>query len=195
MAIPRIPRIPRIRRHAPTAGACFYQPANAVWLVSVWLLLWGRVTPGLIASGIVIAALAMSLFPMPALEIRGRPRPLFVAAFLARFVFDVVVASVQVAWLAVRPGPEPPCAVIGVDLHTKSDLMLTLVGEVLSLVPGSLVVEVDRASTILYLHVIGVEGPEDVERERNRAAAVEARMIRAFGSPGDRQRLEQDVRG
>ncbi|MFA4928096.1 MAG: Na+/H+ antiporter subunit E [Patulibacter sp.] len=190
-----ITRIRRARRHARTAGQCFLQPATAVWLVGVWLLLWGRVTPGLIASGVVIAGLAMSLFPMPALEIRGRPRPLFVIAFFARFVYDVVVASVHVAWMAVRPGPEPPCAVIGVDLHTKSDLMLTLVGEVLSLVPGSLVVEVDRASTILYLHVIGVEGPEDVERERSRAAAVEARMIRAFGSPGDRLRLEQDVRG
>lgn len=187
-------RSPRVRRHARTAGACILQPATAVWLVVVWLLLWGRVTPGLVVSGIVVAALAMSLFPMPALEIRGRPRPFAVVLFFARFLFDIVVASVHVAWMAVRPGPEPGSAVIGVDLHTRSDLMMTLVGEVLSLVPGSLVVEVDRASTILYLHVIGVDSPEDAERQRARAAAVEARMIRAFGSPADRERLELGIR-
>jgi multicomponent Na+:H+ antiporter subunit E len=188
-------RIRRVRRTAHTAGQCILQPATAAWLVAVWLLLWGRVTPGLIVSGIIVAALAMSLFPMPALEIRGRPRPLRVLLFLVRFVIDVVVASVHVAWMAVRPGPPPSSAVIGLDLHTRSDLMMTLVGEVLSLVPGSLVVEVDRASTILYLHVIGVETEEDIERERRRAMTIEARMIRAFGSPADRARLEQDVRG
>lgn len=185
----------RVRRHVRIAGACIFQPATAVWLVGVWLLLWGRVTPGLIASGIVVATLAMSLFPMPALEIRGRPQPTRVVLFLVRFVIDVVAASLQVAWMAVKPGPPPPCAVIGIDLHTRSDLMMTLVGEVLSLVPGSLVVEVDRASTILYLHVIGVETSEGVEQKRRRALEIEARMIRAFGSPADRARLEQDVHG
>ncbi len=187
-------RIRRVRRHGGTPGACISQPATAVWLVVVWLLLWGRVTPGLVVSGVVVATLAMSLFPMPALEIRGRPHPLRVVLFFARFLADIVVASVHVAWMAVRRGAPPQAAVIGIDLHTRSDLLMTLVGEVLSLVPGSLVVEVDRASTILYLHVIGVETAEDVERERRRALAVEARMIRAFGSPADRARLEQDVR-
>jgi multicomponent Na+:H+ antiporter subunit E len=185
----------RARRRAPSAGACILLPGTVVFLVGIWLLLWGRVSLGLVASGAVVATLAMVLFPMPALEIRGRPRPLAVVVFLARFVFDVVVASAQVAWLAVRPGPAPPCAVIAVDLRTRSDLLLTLVAEGLSLVPGSLVIEVDRASMIIYLHVLDVHTLEDAEQERRRAAEFEARMIRAIGSPADRLRLEQDVRG
>lgn len=185
----------RARRHARSAGACILQPAAAGWLVVMWLLLWGRVSAGLVVSGILLAALAITLFPMPALAIEGRPRPLAAIRFFVRFVYDLVTASIQVAWLAVRPGPNPPCAVIAVDLHTTSDLMMTLVSEVLSLVPGSLVVEVDRASMILYLHVIGVHSLEDIERERRDASAVEARMIRAFGSPADRAALERGVRG
>ncbi|MBF6619334.1 MAG: Na+/H+ antiporter subunit E [Patulibacter sp.] len=185
----------RVRRRAPSAGACILLPATVVFLVCIWLLLWGRVSLGLIASGTVVATLAMVLFPMPPLEIRGRPRPLAVVAFVAQFVFDVVVASVHVAWLAVRPGPEPPCAVIAVDLRTRSDLLLTLVAEGLSLVPGSLVIEVDRASMIIYLHVLDVHTADDVEHERRRAAEFEGRMIRAIGSPADRLRLERDVRG
>lgn len=184
----------RVRRRAQAAGVRVLQPATAAWLVVLWLLLWGRVSAGLIASGLLIAALAMLLFPLPPVANQGRPHPLALIRFLARFVLDVVCASVQVAWLALRPGPDPPCAVISVDLHTRSDLMMTLVAEVLSLVPGSLVVEVDRTSTILYLHVIGVSDLEGVERERRHAADVEARMIRAFGSSEDRAALEGDTR-
>ncbi|WP_320669096.1 Na+/H+ antiporter subunit E [Patulibacter defluvii] len=180
-------RIRRIRRRV--AGAWILQPVTAVWLVLLWLLLWGRVTPGLTLSGIVVAALVMLLFPLAPIAVDGRPRPLATLAFVVRFASDVLWASAQVAWLAVRPGPEPPTAVIGLRLRTRSDLLLTLVAEALGLVPGSLVVEVDRRERILYLHLIGVRDRAAVERERRRAWALEARMIRAIGSPEDRAAL------
>lgn len=183
--------IRRARRRAASAGAWILPPATLVWLLALWLLLWGRVTLGLVASGIVVAGLVVVLFPLPRIAIEGRPRPVSVLRFGVRFIGDVIWASIHVAWLAVRPGREAHSAVIGVRLRTRSDLLLTLVGETLSLVPGSLVVEVDRPSSILYLHVLGVDDRADVERERERALRVEARLIRAFGSPTDRAALER----
>lgn len=183
--------IRRVRRRARHAGAWILPPLTGIWLVVLWLLLWGRLSLGLIASGLVVAGIVMAMFPLPTIAIEGRPRLLPSIGFLLRFLGDVILASVQVAWLAVRPGREPQSAVIGVHLHTRSDLMLTLVAEVLSLVPGSLVVEVDRSSSILYLHVIGVRDLEQVEVERQRALDTEARLIRAFGSPTDREALER----
>jgi multicomponent Na+:H+ antiporter subunit E len=182
----------RVRRRA-AAGSWILQPVSIAWLVVVWLLLWGRVTPGLIASGLFVAGLCVVLFPLPPIAIEGRPRPLAVVRFLARFLWDVVRASVGVASLAFRREQEAPTAVIGVRLVTRSDLMLTLVAEVLSLVPGSLVVEIDRTGPILYLHLIGVRDAADVERERGNARATEARMIRAFGSPADREALDREA--
>lgn len=180
--------VPRLRRRT-AAGAWILQPVSVVWLVVVWLLLWGRVSAGLVASGLLVAGIAVALFPLPPLAIQGRPRPLAVLRFLARFSWDVVRASIGVASLAFRRDQEAPTAVIGVELVTRSDLMLTLVAEVLSLVPGSLVVEIDRTGPTLYLHLIGVRDLIDVERERERAQETEARMIRAFGSPADREAL------
>ena len=187
----------RVRRHvSSTAGACIYSARDRrladlrlAAAVGPRVVRAGRLGDRRRGAGDVAVPDARARDPRVD---RGRSR---VVLFFVRFLYDVVVASAHVATLAVRPGPAPSCAVIGVDLHTKSDLLLTLVGEVLSLVPGSLVVEVDRASTILYLHVLGVETLEDVERERARALAVEARMIRAFGSPADRERLERNLRG
>lgn len=182
-------RIGRLARRR-AVGAGLLQPIAVAWLVVLWLLLWGRVTPGLVASGLLVAAIAIAMFPLPSLGIEGRIRPLAAVRFGARFAFDVVRASVEVAALAVRRDQEAPTAVIGVQLVTRSDLMLTLVAETLSLVPGSLVVEIDRHDSIVYLHLIGVRDRGEVERERRLAQETEARMIRAFGSPTDRAALD-----
>ncbi|WP_245604152.1 Na+/H+ antiporter subunit E [Patulibacter minatonensis] len=176
------------RRRA--SGSGILQPLAVGWLVVLWILLWGRVTPGLLVTGLLVAVIAIALFPLPRLDVEGRVRPLPALLFGVRFAWDVVRASVEVATLAFRRDQEAPTAVIGVPLVTRSDLMLTLVSEVLSLVPGSLVVEIDRHDAIVYLHLIGVRDREQVERERRRARETEARMIRAFGSPTDRRALE-----
>jgi multicomponent Na+:H+ antiporter subunit E len=183
-------RLARRRARRRAAGSGILQPVAVVWLVLLWVLLWGRVTPGLVVSGLVVGVIAVALFPLPPLKIEGRVHPLAAARFGLRFLWDVVRASVEVALLALRRDQEAPTAVIGVPLVTRSDLMLTLVAEVLSLVPGSLVVEIDRHDAILYLHLIGVADRGEVERERRRSQATEARMIRAFGSPADRAALD-----
>lgn len=182
----------RIRRRFArrrAAGSEILQPLAVGWLVVLWVLLWGRVTPGLVVSGLVVALLAVALFPLPPLAIEGRVRPIAALRFATRFAYDVVRASIEVASLAFRRDQEAPTAVIGVPLLTRSDLMLTLVAEVLSLVPGSLVVEVDRHDAIVYVHLIGVRDLQAVERERLRVRQQEARMIRAFGAPADRAAL------
>lgn len=181
----RIRRLTRPR----VAGAGLLQPIAVAWLVVLWLLLWGRVTPGLVVTGLLVGGLAIALFPLPTLGIEGRVRPVAAVRVALRFAFDVVRASIEVAALAFRRDQEAPTAVIGVPLVTRSDLMLTLVAETLSLVPGSLVVEIDRHDAIVYLHLIGVRDRGQVERERRRAQETEARMIRAFGSPADRAAL------
>ncbi len=182
--------IRRLRRRV--AGAWLLQPVTAVWLVVLWLLLWGRFSTGLALSGVVVALVVVRLFPLQPIPVEGRIRPLAALRLWARFSWDVVVASIQVAALAVRAagGGDPPgMAVIAVPLRTRSELLLTAVAEILGLVPGSIVVEIDRTSGILYVHLIGVDDLAAVERERERARALEARVIRAFGSDEDRAAL------
>ena len=87
--------------------------------------------------------------------------------FLGRFFRDVVVASFQVA---VRPAAQADPALLGhgVQLRTRSDLIMTLGAIAISLVPGSLVLEADRERSILYLHAFATKRPEDVENARRR---------------------------
>jgi len=174
------------------AGAWLLQPATVLWLVVLWCLLWGRFSPGHLASGLVAALLVVRAFPLAPIPVEGRIAPVAALRFWLGFAWDVVRASAQVAWLAVRPGAAPGAAVIAVPLRTRSELLLTAVAETLGLVPGSVVVEVDRTGGILYVHLIGVADRAAIERERARAHAIEARLIRAFGSDEDRRALERD---
>ena len=67
-----------------------------------------------------------------------------------------MLSSVQVAWLAVKPGPPPLTAVLRVRLAVKSDLVLALGANIITLIPGSIVLEIDQTRRVLYMHVIDV---------------------------------------
>jgi len=158
-------------------------------LVLIWILLWGTFSWGNLIGGLVVAALVLWFFPLPPVTFAGRVRPVWFIWLVVRFLADLVVASVQVAWLALRPGPPPRTAVVAVPLRVNSDLNLTLVGEAVSLVPGSLIVEADRNTGTLYVHVLGVENQEEVQRFRESTWGVEARIVRAIGSPAELRQL------
>ncbi|WP_405093841.1 Na+/H+ antiporter subunit E [Micromonospora sp. NBC_01392] len=158
-------------------------------LVTVWVLLWGTFTWANVISGLAVAAVLLVVFPLPPVTFAGRIRPVPLARFLARFLWDLVVASAQVAWLAVRFGHTPRGAIIAVRLRVNTDLNLTLTAEALSLVPGSLILEADRGTGTLYVHVIGVRTLDEVERFRRGVRELEERIVAAVGSAEELRRL------
>lgn len=158
-------------------------------LVTVWVLLWGTFTWANVISGLAVAAVLLVVFPLPPVTFAGRIRPVPLARFLVRFLWDLVVASAQVAWLAVRFGHTPRGAIIAVRLRVNTDLNLTLTAEALSLVPGSLILEADRGTGTLYVHVIGVRTLDEVERFRRGVRELEERIVTAVGSAEELRRL------
>jgi multicomponent Na+:H+ antiporter subunit E len=81
-----------------------------------------------------------------------------------------------------------------VHLHTRSDFVMTLTAELVSLVPGSIVVEADRERSILYLHALGTSTPEDVERVRETTLQVESRIVFTLGTADDVWRVNRERR-
>lgn len=151
-----------------------------VWLTLVWAALWDSFSPMILVSGVLVGVVVCLVFPLPPLRAAPRINPWAVLVLLGRFVVDVVVASVQVVAITLRPGPVRS-SVIEVDLTTDSDLVLTAVGELVSLVPGSVVVEARRSTHTLFLHVIDATDQDDVDRARRQVLEQEQRVLRAFG--------------
>lgn len=151
-------------------------------LMLTWMLLWREFSWMSLLSGLVVSIVAMRLFYLPPVILAGRFNLWWALRYLAYFIWHLALASVQLAWLAVRPGPPPRTAIIAVHLRTRSDFILTLVALTISLIPGSLVVEVDRFGSVLYLHVLNTPTQREVRRMRTQTKYIEKLLVRALGS-------------
>lgn len=153
-----------------------------IGLVLTWMLLWREISWLSLLSGVLVSIIAMRLFYLPPVVLAGRLNLWWSLRFLGFFLWHLAVASVQVAWLAIRRGPPPKTAIIEVQLRTRSDFILTLVALTVSLIPGSLVVEVDRFGSVLYLHVLNTPTQREIREMRQQALYIEKLLIRAVGS-------------
>ncbi|MFI6241005.1 Na+/H+ antiporter subunit E [Micromonospora sp. NPDC050795] len=160
------------------------------WLVVVWILLWGDVNWANLIGGLLVGAAVLVFYPLPAVSFGGRLRPWALLVFAGRFAVELVSASLHIARIAVQPGYRPRGAIIAVRLRVATDLNLALTAEAVSLVPGTLILEVDRDSGTLYLHVLDTHGPGDLDVARARTLTVEQRIVRAVGSTSELRRLD-----
>lgn len=164
-----------------------------VWLVFVWAALWQDFSPGNLLFGALIAVVVARLFYLPPVELGGRFSVVRAVPFAVVFLGKVVAASFQVLYLAVARGPKVSNAVVAVQLRSHSDLMVTATGHVISLIPGSLVVEVDRSTSTLYIHGLNVRNGDDVMSLRKEVRDTEAGLIRIMGTQEELAELKQEV--
>ncbi|MFC4554615.1 Na+/H+ antiporter subunit E [Georgenia faecalis] len=158
--------------------------AMLLWLTVVWVLLWGDLSLANVVNGLLIAVFLTTLLPLPPTPFDGSFRPWGVVRLLVRFLRDVVVASYEVALLAVRGG-EPHGGVIRVKLRSHSDVYLTMTAGMTSLVPGSIVIEAHRLTGTLYIHVVDLALQGGIERAHQAVLDQEERILRAFASDAE----------
>ncbi|WP_449374358.1 Na+/H+ antiporter subunit E [Arthrobacter psychrolactophilus] len=166
-----------------------------IWLVVVWGALWQDFSAGNLIFGALIAIAVSQIFYLPPIELSGRFNVLRALTLALWFVKEVFVASFQVLFWAVVKGPTIRNAVIAVPLRSPSDLLMTAVGHVLSLIPGSLVVEVDRGCATLYVHAMNTPTPESVERVRKSIQDIEARLIQVMGTKEELAMIKAEISG
>ena len=171
------------RRRGPNLPA-------VVVLTVVWVLLWDQVTLFIVLTGIVLAVAVGLVFPLPPIELHGRIRLVGLARLGGRLLADVLRSSLRVLALVFRTGPPPRSAIIRVRLRTRSDLYLTQTAELVSLVPGSIVVEAHRATSTLYLHVLDTTDEASLDQAAQAVLDAEARVLRAFGSAAEIEALD-----
>lgn len=150
-----------------------------------WMAVWQSFELGTLIIGLVYAVIIVRLFYLPPLRGSGRINPFWGLVFLVRFLGKMVYASFQVSWIAVVKGPRVRNSIISIQLRSHDDLIVTLTGHSLALVPGSLVIDVDRTTATLYLHALNVTDDTDAERIRRDALRSEALIIRTCGNRSD----------
>lgn len=168
------------RLHPPMIIAC----------AVIWCLLWGELSVMNLITGALLGGLIALVFPLPSLHGAGQVRPIGMIRLVVSLLSDLIRSSVAVLILVLRAGYVPQNAIVGVGLRSRSDLYLTLTANLVSLVPGTVVVEARRSNCTIYVHALDSGSAEEVERARQIVLTAEARVLRAFGNAAERAALK-----
>jgi len=171
-------------------------PALIIWLTFVWALLWGDLGLASLLSGLGIAVFVVLVArPTGAHGIQLTSfHPVSAVVFVVYFLVQLLKSSFEVAWVVISPGSKVNRAIISVPLHVTTDGLATLVGNAITLTPGTLTVDVrhDDPSRppVLYVHALRFT---DVDTLRRDVLRLERLAVRAFGTKEQRVELERVV--
>ncbi|MGC3954249.1 MAG: Na+/H+ antiporter subunit E [Propionicimonas sp.] len=158
------------------------QGRAVVLLALVWVLLWGEFSLLNIVYGLVLGWLVSVVFWLAPIRYYGTVHPGGLLKLAVLQLWDLATASFQLASVAFRPRLALRPGVIRVRLASNSDLYQVVVAELISIVPGTLVVETVRRPRLLYLHVFHLPDAKAIRKQRAHALAIEDRVLHAFGS-------------
>ena len=168
---------PQFRRHDVIS-----QILLVFGLATLWCLLWGSFDALTIGTGVLLGAGVSIIFFLPAVGLSGRINPWRVIVFLVKLLIDIVRASIHITVLVLAPRYTARNAIVAVKLRTDSDLIMTWTAEAISIVPGSIVVDLDRAHSTLYIHLLNVADAAGIHRFIAEVLGTERRLILAIGS-------------
>ncbi len=156
--------------------------SRVLWLTAVWVALWGSISVANVLGGLVLGAAVAALLPGERPHAEGRLSPAGLLRFALVFVDALVRSSVAVALQVLRPSTSLHPGVIAVQVPGSDERLLTLLGNSISLTPGTLTLEVDRARRLLHVHVLDL-GPDaqDLPSVRRDLDRLERAASRALG--------------
>jgi multicomponent Na+:H+ antiporter subunit E len=158
-------------------------PFLLLWLVAVWVGLWGDVSAANVLAGLAVAAVLLALLPLPEVPREAGVRPWPLVQLLVVFAWELVKASGTVVAQVLRPRGRLRQAVFAVPVPGLSDRLLTLLANAVSLTPGTLALEVDRPRSVLYVHALNLpSGPGAVDDVRRSILRLERLAVRALGT-------------
>ena len=168
------------------------------WLTLVWVLLWGTFSPLSIVGGVVVAIAVIGAFRFPAADAHLPVRPLRLFTLVGYLAYDMVVSGAEVSWQVLRYGPAARGAVYEVPLLSRSDRVVAVIANALSLSPGAMALQIDHAHRLWFVYALGPRDADGVERSRRRTMDMQRRVIAALGTPEElatAERLLAEGRG
>lgn len=74
--------------------------------------------------------------------------------FVFYFLYEMIVANIQVAYDVITPNYFFKPGIVRYDLDAKTDLEINLLSTVISLTPGTLILDISEDNKSLYIHVM-----------------------------------------
>jgi len=126
--------------------------ATIVLLTGAWCALWGEITAANALSGLAMAVLVT--IPALAPSFAGGVRIVPLARFVFLVAVDLVASTFSVAKEVLTPTDHTHEAIVAVDMPEGTDPYVVLLVVVITVTPGTAVVDVDPDTGTFYLHLL-----------------------------------------
>lgn len=153
-----------------------------VVLIAIWTLLWGRLSVANVASGALVAALLLVVFPMgnDVALVRHRVRPVAVVRLAAFFFADLLRSTLATAVDVMSPSTRIQTGIVACPLRVKNDGLVTFLANLIAVSPGTMPIEVTFDPHVIYVHSLRAVDPDAV---REFVARLEQLSVMALGGP------------
>lgn len=135
-----------------------------ILLAIVWVALTGDYQAGNFAIGFILAYLVLRLTQHSQAAARYVKRLQLGFFFVGFFLKELVISSLRVTVQVLKPKMEMRPAVVAIPLDVTSDAAITLLGNLITLTPGTLTLDVSTDRSTMYVHTMNVG--DDVESFR-----------------------------
>ena len=148
-------------------------------LAIVWVVLTNEFTPANFAVGFILVYFLLGVTEpalRPGSHYFGRVRRTFSLLFF--FLWEVIVASLRVAYRVLDPRLHIHPAVLAIPLDVKTDAEIALLANMITLTPGTLSLDVSDDRSVMYVHAMDVRDVDAFKREIK--DGFERRILEAF---------------
>lgn len=135
-------------------------PLLALALLVMWLLLTQSISPGQIALGAIAGFLGAHALHALRPEPVGFKRLGTAARLSAIVIADIVHSNLAVAALVLRPRRDRVAGFVRLPLELGNRNGLAILALIITATPGTIWVELDRARSILLVHVLDLVDEE-----------------------------------
>ena len=126
------------------------------------------------------------LLPLPPVPVEGRVHPLSLLRLIVGRRLRVGAVLPAGGLAGDQTGTAAASArCCGPDLAIKSDLVLALAVNILNLIPGSIVLEIDQDRRLIYVHVIDVGSEKAVDSLLPPGRQMERLLVATFERDAD----------
>ncbi len=146
-----------------------------VLLALIWTMAVGRFTFQQLLLGFVLGMLVvMVVEPLWGSSIY-RTKLRRALRFIIFFAWELLLSSLRIAYDVLTPRLRAHPRIIALPLDAKTDTEITLLGNFITLTPGTLSLDVSADRRVLYVHAMYAEDPAAVTRSIKRG--MEARLL------------------
>ena len=128
-----------------------------VMLTLIWVALTGTFTYTNLLIGFVISYLILWILSRNSEDRRYFTIVFKIIGFFFFFLWEMLKANWQVAYEVMTSNLHMKPGIVKIELEAKTDLEITLLSNLISLTPGTLVIDVSDDRKVMYVHGMYLE--------------------------------------